>query len=293
MNARDVVKTWVKSEVNTIKTPRLALLKSTKALILLFANTMGIGIAIAAIAIAATVASDIGFSVEESKKQDQLQSAISQAQSAISNANYFYNNIYKIVKTRLKHLKQSMRKLPGNVVHKMNEQLTLNLNDPDKVMKDVGLALDITQGVVGLTALVTSGLTAAGFAAADGVVASISAVAGAAGAVLAVAGFGITLYNGIKELDKLDHAIDKVNKKRDQADDSLNEMKNSLDGLKRKLGLTEDSHQTLKDVSEDWSKLAKNFDKYSTSFCTAMQAFAMGKDESRVKGSLKVRGYAA
>ena len=42
---------------------------------------MGIGIAIAAIAITATVASDIAFSVEEKKKQEELQSAIKQAKN--------------------------------------------------------------------------------------------------------------------------------------------------------------------------------------------------------------------
>lgn len=251
---------------------------------------MGVGIAIAAVAITATVASDVAFSVEENKKQKELKSAISSAQTAINNANNFYQNVYKIVKTRLDHLKQSMRKLPPDVVSKLNDELNLNLNNPNKVMKDVGLALNITQTAVGLVGLVSSGLTSAGIAAADGIVADIGAVAGAAGAVLAVAGFGLTLYNGITALNKLNDAIDKVNGKRRQAEDAMTKMKKSLDGLLSALGLKVGSYETLKDISNDWATLAANFDKYSTAFYTAMTGFAMGKTQAQVNVFLKARG---
>lgn len=126
---------------------------------------MGVGIAIAAVAITATLASDVAFSVEEDKKQKELQSAIKSAQTAIDHANDFYQNVYKIVKTRLDHLKQSMRKLPTDVVNKLNDELQLNLSNPSKVIKDVGLALNITQTTVGVVGLVSYGLTSAGIAA--------------------------------------------------------------------------------------------------------------------------------
>ena len=251
---------------------------------------MGVGIAIAAVAITATVASDIAFSVEEDKKEKELKAAIASAQAAINSANDFYQNVYKIVKTRLDHLKQSMRKLPPDVVDKLNQELQLNLNDPNKVMKDVGLALGITQGVVGVVQLVSAGLTTAGIVAADGIIADIGAVAGAAGAVLAVAGFGLTLYNGITALNKLNDAIDKVNGKRQQAQDAMSKMKKSLDGLLSALKLKVGSYETLKDISNDWAKLAENFDKYSTAFYTAMTAFAMGKSQADVNAFLTQRG---
>ena len=251
---------------------------------------MGIGIAIAAIAITATLASDVAFSVEEDKKQKELKAAIDSAQAAINSANDFYQNVYKIVKTRLDHLKQSIRKLPPDVVDKLNHELQLNLNDPNNVMRDVGLALGITQGVVGIVGLVSSGLTSAGIVAADSVIADIGAVAGAAGAVLAVAGFGLTLYNGITALNKLNDAIDKVNGKRQQAEDAMSKMKNSLDGLISALKLKVGSYETLKDISNDWAKLAENFDKYSTAFYTAMTGFAMGKSQAQVNAFLKQRG---
>lgn len=251
---------------------------------------MGIGIAIAAVAITATIASDIAFSVEEGKKQKELQSAITSAQAAINSANDFYQNVYKVVKTRLDHLKQSMRKLPPDVVSKLNDELNLNLNDPNKVMKDVGLALGITQGVVGIVGLVAGGLTSAGMVAADGVIADIGAVAGAAGAVLAVAGFGLTLYNGITALNKLNDAIDKVNGKRQQAQDAVTKMKKSLDGLLAALNLQVGSYETLKDISNDWATLAENFDKYSTAFYNAITGFAMGKTQAQVSAFLHARG---
>ena len=251
---------------------------------------MGVGIAIAAVAITATVASDIAFSVEEDKKQKELKAAIASAQAAINSANDFYQNVYKIVKTRLEHLKQSMRKLPPDVVTKLNQELQLNLNDPSKVMRDVGLALGITQGVVGVVGLVSAGLTSAGIAAADGIIADIGAIAGAAGAVLAVAGFGLTLYNGITALNKLNDAIDKVNGKRKQAEDAISKMKKSLDGLLSALKLKVGSYETLKSISNDWAKLAENFDKYSTAFYTAMTGFAMGKSQSDVYTFLTQRG---
>lgn len=251
---------------------------------------MGICIAIAAVAITATIASDIGFSVEEDKKQKELKSAISSAQTAINNANNFFKDVYKIIKTRLDHLKQSIRKLPPDVVEKLNEDLKLNLSNPDKVIKDVGLALTITQTVVGVAGLVSGGLTTAGIAAADGIIADIGAVAGAAGAVLAVAGFGLTLYNGITALNKLNDAIDKVNSRRHEAEDAVKKMKNSLDDLLKRLGIKVGSYESLRDISNDWEKLAENFDRYSTAFYNAVTGFAAGKSESQVKDVLKARG---
>jgi type II secretory pathway pseudopilin PulG len=251
---------------------------------------MGVGIAIAAAAIAATLASDIAFSVEEEKKQKQLKSALAQAQSAINSANDFFENVYKVVKTRLEHLKQSMRKLPADVVDKLNEELKLKLDKPDKVMSDIQLVFGITQGALGLTGLVASGLTSAGLAAADGIVADVAAVAGAAGAALAVAGFGLTLYNGITALKKLNDAIDKVHAKRDKATDAMHKMKRSLDGLLKALGLTVGSYETLRDISNDWAQLADNFDKYSTAFYYAITGFAMGKTQDEVINFLKQRG---
>ena len=251
---------------------------------------MGIGIAIAAIAVTATVASDIGFSVEEEKKQEQLKSAMSQAQTAINNANEFYKNVYKVVKTRLEHLKQSMRKLPPDVVAKLNKKLKLNLSNPDKVMQDVNLIFGITQGVVGLVGLVAGGLTSAGLVAVDGIVADVAAVAGAAGAALAVVGFGLTLYSGITQLNKLNDAIDKVNRRRQKAEDAIQKMKSSLDGLLKALGMSVGSYQTLRKISDDWEQLADNFDKYSTAFYDAMTGFAMGKTPTEVINFLKQRG---
>lgn len=251
---------------------------------------MGICLAIAAVAVAATIASDVAFSVEEDKKQKELTSAISKAQTAINSANNFYNDVYKLIKTRLDHLKQSIRKLSPDVVDKLNEDLKLNLSNPDKVIKDVGLALTIDQTVVGVAGLVSGGLTTAGIAAADGIIADIGVVAGAAGAVLAVAGFGLSLYNGITALNKLNDAIDKVNSKRHQADDAVKKMKNSLDDLLKRLGLKVGSYESLGDISNDWNKLAENFDRCSTAFYFAMNGFAAHKSEAQVKDFLKGRG---
>ena len=69
-------------------------------------NIMGIRIAIAAVSITATVATEIVFSVEEGKKQEELQEAISNAHKKIDEANDFYQNVYKDVKTRLDNLRQ-------------------------------------------------------------------------------------------------------------------------------------------------------------------------------------------
>ncbi|CAB4016835.1 Hypothetical predicted protein [Paramuricea clavata] len=250
---------------------------------------MGIGIAIAAIAVAATVASDVGFGVAEEKKQDELKSALDQAHSAINSANDFYKNVYKIVKTRLEHLKQSMRKLPPNVIAKLNKDLVLNLNNPDKVVEGIGKALGITQTAVGMVGLVTGAFTSAGLAAADSVVATVAEVAGAAGAVLAVAGFGLSLYTGITELNKINDAIDKVNGKRQKAENAMKQMKNSLDGLLKALGITVSSYESLRDISNDWVQLATNFDRYATSFYDAITGFAMGKTQSEVVSFLKQR----
>ena len=280
------VKNFVQTESGTFAQKLELLIRERNTLIgekissLIF--IMGIGIAIAAIAITATVASDIGFGVEESKKQDELKSAVKKAQSAINDANNFYQNIYKVLKTRLDNLKRSIRKLPPAVVDKLDAELQLNLNNPDQVLKEVGYALGAGQAVAGIAGLVSYGLTSAGMAAADGIVADIGAVAGAAGAVLAVVGFGLTLYSGIKALNKLNDAIDKVNARRRKAEAAEAKMKNALDGILRALHLQVGGYESLKKISDDWSKLAKNFDTYSTAFDYAITGFAMGKNEAQI-----------
>ena len=231
----------------------------------------------AAIAITATVSSEIAFGVEEHKKKKELTSAISSAQKAIQNANDFYQNVYKVVKTRLEHLKQNVRKLPTDAVTKLNQELQLNLGDSSKAVYDAGLALGGTEGALGLFSLVSFGLTRAGIIVADGIVANFAAVAGAVGGVLAVVGFGLTLYNGITALHKLNEAIDKVNNKRQQAEDVISKMKKSLDGLLKALHIDVGKYETLKDISNDWSQLAQKVDKYSTAFYSAMIGFCDGK----------------
>lgn len=250
---------------------------------------MGIGIAIAAVAVAATVASDVGFSIAECKKQDELKLAIEKAQSAIDSANNLYQNVYKVVKSSLELLKQSMTRMPIDVVKKLNQDLNLNLKDPDKAVQYAGLALGGTSALVSVADLVSAALVSTELAAADGVVAEIGAVAGEVMPVLAVAGFGLSLYNGITELEKLNEAIDKVNKKRQDADRAVTKMKASLDGLLKSLKLQVGKYQHLKDISDDWVNLAKNFDKHSTAFYFAIKAFALSKSQAQVHVFLRSR----
>ena len=166
----------------------------------------------------------------------------------------------------------------------------LNLNNPDQVLKDVGYALGAGQAVAGIAGLVSYGLTSAGMAAADGIVADIGAAAGAAGAALAVVGFGLTLYSGITALKKLNDATDKVNTRRRKAEDAEAKMKKALDSILRALHLQMGSYENLKKISDDWSKLANNFDTYSTAFDYAITGFAMGKNEAQVKQFVMERG---
>ena len=251
---------------------------------------MGIGIAIAAVAVAATVASDVGFSIAESKKQDELKLAIEKAQSAIDSANNLYQNVYKVVKSSLEFLKQSMTRLPIDVIKKLNQDLNLNLNDPDKAIQYAGWALGGTTVLGSVAELVSASLISAELAAADGVIAEIGAVASEVMPVLAVAGFGLSLYNGITELEKLNEAIDKVNKKRQDADRAVTKMKASLDSLLKSLNLQVGKYQQLKDIADDWVNLAKNFDKHSTAFYFAIKAFTLGESQGRVHVYLISRG---
>ena len=251
---------------------------------------MGIGIAIAAIATVATIATDIGFSVEANKKEDELKREVSNAQTAVSSANDFYENVYKFVKSRLERLQQNMKKLPSDVVAKLNSELQLDLSDPGNAVKYAGWALGGTQAVAGVVSGVTSYLVGAGAAEAEDILAGISEVAGAAGAALAVAGFGLALYCGITELHKLDKAIGEVRHKRQQAKDALTRMKQSLDGLLKRMHLQIGGYDQLRKMSDDWYKLSLNFDKYSKAFYLAITGFAMGKAQSDVHLFIASRG---
>ncbi|KAL9964474.1 hypothetical protein ACROYT_G028120 [Oculina patagonica] len=225
---------------------------------------MGIHIAIAAVAITATAASTILFSVEKDKKQKQLEEAVGNAQAKIDEVNDFFQNVYNVVKYRLDNLRQRLWTLPSDVVDNLNQELKLNCSDPDKVWKYAGLILSITEGVVGVLCLFFVGLASAGIATADGIAANI-------GAVLAVVGFGLTLYNGVIPLKKRDGAIENVNGKGQQAEDAMADMKKSLDGLLATLGLKEGSYETVKDMSfDDWA----NFDP------CGITGFALGEGQS-------------
>lgn len=253
---------------------------------------MGIGIAIAitVTAIVATVGADIGFGVEEKKKQKELKDAMSKAQTACTNAQNFYNDIYKVVKSRLEKLQQSMKKLPSDVINKLGDALTLNLSEPQAVQY-VGWAISGGALATGIVGGVASYLLTSGAAAADGIVAGIGAVAGAAGAVFAVAGFGLALYSGITELNKLNDAIDTVNDKRQQAEKVIAQMQQALDGLLKSMHLQAGNYQKLKEISDDWDKLSQNFDQYSTAFYYAITGFAKNNNLAQVKELISSRGY--
>merc|ERR1712038_1717423 len=70
-------------------------------------------------------------------------------------------------------------------------------------------------------------------------------------------------------------------------------MKKALDGLLSALHLQVGSYETLRDISNDWSKLAENFDKYCTAFYYAMTGFAMGKSQAQVNQFITGRGSPA
>ena len=238
---------------------------------------MGIRIAIAAVSITATVATEIVFSVEEGKKQEELEEAISNAHEKIDEANDFYQNVYKDVKTRLDNLRQGFWKLPSDVVDKLNEELILNSSEPDQFWKYAGLVLGITESVVVLFGLFFVGLASAGIAEADGTVADI-------GTVVAVAGFALTLLNGVTPQRARNEAIDNVNGKQQQAEDAMADMKKSLDGLLTSLGLKAGSYYTLKDISfDDWD----DFNRSSTAFnCRDMTVFSAGEGQSHAANAL-------
>ena len=250
---------------------------------------IGIAVAIAVTATVATVGADIGFSVEEKKKQEELKRDVERAQTSASNAKSFYEDIYKVVRSRLVKLQQSMKKLPARVVDKLGSALTLDLNEPEAIQY-AGWALGGGSAVTGIVTSVTSYLLSTEAFAANDILASIGAVASAAGAVIAVAGFGLTLYNGITELKKLDDAIHKVNEKWQQAEDAIKKMQDSLNVLLKSMHLEAGSYQRLKEISNDWYTLSKNFDEYSTSFYYAVTGFAMGKTQAEVKIFLNSRG---
>lgn len=249
---------------------------------------MGICLAIAAIAMAATAAADIGFTIAEGKKQEELKKDISIAQSKIDEANKFYQTVYNVVKARLCHLKQSLQKLPHDVVKSLEKELQEDMpGNPSQFVQALGKALGIDQLICNLTSLTAELLTTSGLAAAEGIIAELGEVAGAAGSVFAVIGFGFTLYNGIKAMEELNAAIEKVKSTQKKAENVMEKMKKSLDSLISSLGLKIQSYDTLISVSNDWAKLAENFDKYSTAFSTAMQGFAMGKTQKEINAHLR------
>ena len=250
---------------------------------------MIIGITIAAVAAAATVAYNVCFFIAEREKQEELKLAIYEAQSAIDSANDLYQNVYKVVNSRLELLKQSMTRMPIVVVKKLNQVLNLNVNDPDKAVQYAGWALGGTSALVSVADLVSIGLVFAKLAAADGVVAGIGAVSSGVMPLVAVAGFGLTLYDSITKLEKLNEAIGEVNKKKQDADRAVTEMKDSLDRLLKSLDLRVGKYQQLKDISDDWVNLAKNFDKHSTAFYFAIKAFAGGMSQAQVHCFLRSR----
>ena len=235
---------------------------------------MGFRIAIATVAIFASLASEIAFSVYEDRKQKQLKEAINNAQARIDEANAFYQKVYNGVKTRLDSLRQSPWELPSDVVNKLNEELKLTSGEPEKDRKYASWVLGITGDVVGVVGFVSVGLASAGIAAADGVVADT-------GAVLSVTEIGLTLYSGITARKKLNEAIDKVNGKQQEAEDAMAEMKNSLDGLLSSLGLEAGSYDTLKDLPlDDWGNLTSVSRPGTTNF-------AIGEGQSHVNVLLR------
>ena len=252
---------------------------------------MGIGIAIATIiAVVATVTADVAFGVVNSNKQKELEREIEAAQRSATTAQNFYDNTYKVVKSRLEKVQQSMTKLPPNVLDQLGNALSLNLDSP-KSIQYVGWALGGAAVVTGTVASVASVLINTGRAAAQGIVSTIGTVAGAAGLVLAVAGFGFSLYNGITQLNKLNDAIAQVKEKKRKSDEVIQKMQTALDGLLTSMNLRTGNYAKLVEISNDWSKLSKNFDDYSTAFYYAIRRFSKGNNLSQVKQYLAGKNY--
>ena len=256
---------------------------------------MGIGIAIAAIATAAAIASDIAFAVETEKRQKRLKDEISKANNAQSSAKTFYNTVYVVVQKSIDELEKNTKTLPKDVVDEIDIELKVDLDEPEVAVTYAGYAVGGTAIIAGSVSGITSAVVKAGKLGASAlkIVSNIGKIAGRAGTVLAVVGLGFSLYSGITQLKELDNAIDDVVKQRRQFEGTLAKMQQSLDPMLRSMNITAGNYGRLAEIAKDWTKLSENFKKYSNSFYLAMKGYAMGKTKAAVRTYLANRNAVA
>lgn len=101
--------------------------------------------------------------------------------------------------------------------------------------------------------------------------------------VFALGGLGLTVGLGIWTLDKLDDAIEEVEKKQKEVDEFKAAMTSVLNDMLDKAGLQDKTYEELQAMAETWKEISVHYEGYSKQLKFAIQYYYMGLTFDAIK----------
>ena len=266
------------------------------------------------------IGAGIGFGVAEQNKMDDLNSKAEKLKNDVNTAGNLYDHIYYLVAVNAKRVKKALDKLPSDMLDKLQKDITddISASKAEEAIKTMAKVL----GYVGDAAGLSSGLLQvvryfrtrkakgeeptepiedpfeyvpldgseppavtepeSSFTKTPKLDRAINGL-NIAGIVFGVAGLATTIGLGVWTLDKLNKAIDDVEKKQTQVSKFLKAMQDALDPIVEAAGLPAKSYADLTTMAATWKKISENFDSYEKAMYYAIQGYFLKKSLDDIK----------
>lgn len=284
----------------------------------------GVALALTNVALGlGNIGAGIGFGVAEQNKMDDLNKKADKLSKDVTAAGNMYDHIYYMVAVNLDRVKKALDKLPSDFLDKVEKDITTGISDTsaESAFKTVAQVMGYAGDAAGLGAGVLQivryfrNRKAKGeeptepvedpfeYVPLDGVEPPAvvepessftetpkltKAINGLniAGIVFGIAGLATTIGLGVWTLEKLDDAIDEVNKKQEQVTKFQTAMTTALDEIVKDAGLPAKSYTQLTTMAATWEKISGNFDSYQKSLDYAIQGYVLNKTLDQIKAKV-------
>ena len=283
----------------------------------------GIGFTLANIAVGlGSIGAGIGFTVAEQNKMDDLKNKGNKLSADVNVAGDMYDHIYYLVAVNLSRAKKSFDKLPSDFLDKVTKEITDDTtpSDAEKAIQTVATIMGYTGSAAGLGAGILQVVryfrskraqgeepppdpelvdpfeyvpldgetppivpeTETSFTTTPKLDKTIKGL-NIAALVFGLGGLGATIGLGIWTLDKLDTAIEDVEKKQEQVTAFQAAMESALDPIVTAAGLSAKDYNGLKSMTTTWKQISENYDSYEKALYYGIRGYFMKKSLDEVK----------
>ena len=272
----------------------------------------------------ANIGIGIGFSVEEQKKVDELNSKADKLKKDVQKAGDIYDHTYYLVTENLKRVKHAVDALPDDFLDRVETDIqdAIKTTEAEKVISTLGRVLGYTGvGMSSLSAIikVVRAIKAKRAASrepeptidtdeenpwrelpfhpetlpenetlgASKMFNRFTTGLDVANTIFSVGALAVTIGLGVWTIEKLNKAMDAVDDKQNDITKFQKAMTDVLDQLVTCAGLPAKSYDQLQNMAKSWKTISEHCEGYSKALKFAIEYYFLGKSIDEIKKKVK------